>query len=121
MEHLRTVGRAVALVGCLATAVSWLWVLVLALWFQGDEANLGLTGVAAFMVILGIAGVHAALAEAHGVMYALALVWWFPYGYYLTGSGAWYIGLSNLLYLLGAILLHLGGRLDHREHLPEGP
>lgn len=102
-----------ALAGCLAAAVSWGWVLWLAL-FGGGESNLALVGIATLMMALSIAGANATLVEAHGVMYALSIAWFVPFGYYLSASGAWYVGVSNLLYLLGAIQLHLGSVLESR-------
>ena len=117
-HHLRTAGRAVALAGCLATAVSWGWILSQAL---GQDETLVLAGIAGFMVILGIAGLHATLAENYRAMYLVSILWFVPYGFYVSASGLWYVGVSNLLYLLGAIQLHLSSRLDHRDHLQEGP
>ena len=102
-----------ALAGCLATAVSWGWVLCLVL-FRRDETNLALVAIATLMMALSIAGANAALVEAYGVMYALSAAWLVPFGLYLSASGAWYVGVSSLLYLLGAAQVHLGSFLERR-------
>jgi len=118
---VRAVGRVVALAGCLATAVSWGWVLWLAL-FGREETNLALLAIATLMMALSIAGANAALVGAYGVMYAVSIAWLVPFGLYLFASGAWYVGASILLYLLGAAQVHLGSVLerlaagDGREH-----
>ena len=113
-EHLRTAGVGISAVSAAAAAAFWL------------ATYTGATGYASLSsgvtLALGTLSVVAVLAAFHGwlAIYVLFLVRFVPIGFYLLGvpSLIALIGVLDLAYLTGGVIVHVAGTSAGRTSAP---
>ncbi|MBN1238475.1 MAG: hypothetical protein JXB36_08225 [Gammaproteobacteria bacterium] len=111
----RHAGRGLGALAGAAVAILWL----AALWTPASGAMLAGIGfvVALLMALIGLFVVIASL-RGHVVVLLIAFVAsFFPIGFHLAAAEHWlsWVGRLNVAYLLAALLMWLGRRLDARD------